>query len=233
MPYAAVFTLLAACLGLWAVSLGGWALALLWPAVSFLHLALAYAFAKPTLLGKRPDGRFAWWSWLTFGPVFLLLWTIWRLQRLLSREAPSHEVAPGLWLGRRPSVREIPGDVVLVVDLAAEFPGVMIGREYLLLPTLDGIAPEGAAFRAAVARVAGCCSPVLVHCAMGHGRSATLAAAVLLARGLVRDARQAEARLREVRPGVRLKPGQRRLLRELEPGETRRAQFEGPRGETD
>jgi protein-tyrosine phosphatase len=215
MKYAAVFTLLAACLGLLAVESGGAAVLLLWPAASFLLFALAYAMAAPRLLGKRPDGRIAWWSWLLYAPVFLLLWGIWRVQSLLSREPPCQEVAPGLWLSRRLRAHELPAGIGLIVDLTAEFPaarGLVGDREYLLLATLDGRAPEETAFRAAIDRVTRSPCPVLVHCAMGHGRSAALAAAVLLARGLARDAREAEGLLRKVRPGVRLNAGQRGLV---------------------
>jgi protein-tyrosine phosphatase len=140
--------------------------------------------------------------------------------RLFSREPCCHEVAPGLWLGRRPLRREVPADVVLVVDLTAEFfaaRGVRAGREYLALPTLDGTAPDEAALRAAVARLADHPGPVYLHCAAGHGRSALLAAALLLARGLAADHHQAEARLRQVRPRVRLTRRQRQLLRRLAP----------------
>jgi protein-tyrosine phosphatase len=105
-----------------------------------------------------------------------------------------------------------------VVDLTAEFfaaRGVRSGRDYLALPTLDGTAPDEVRFRTLLASLADHPGPVYIHCAAGYGRSALLAAALLLARGLAADARQAEARLREVRPGVRLKPPQRRLLRRL------------------
>jgi protein-tyrosine phosphatase len=215
MKYALVFAALAGYLGVLAVALGGWAYLLFWPAVAFLLFAVAYACARPGLLGKRPDGRLAWWSFVLFGPVLALLWAVWHLQRLLSRQPACHEVAPGLWLGRRPFARELPAGVALVVDLTAEFPaarGLTIGREYVVLPTLDGAAPPEPGFTALVERVAGSAGPVYIHCAMGHGRSATLAAAVLVARGLAADAHEAERLLRRVRPGVRLNPGQRRLL---------------------
>ncbi len=225
MHYAVFFTFCASCLVVSAVHHGGWAYLLCWPAVSFLLLALAYVAARPSLLGKQPDGRLAWWALLGFAPVLLLLWTIWHLQRWFSREPPCQEVAPGLWLGRRPFAHEVPADVRWIVDLTAEFPasrGLLAGRDYLLVATLDGLAPEEAAFRAAVNHVAALASPVLVHCAMGHGRSATVVAAVLLARGIARDVREAEEQLRRVRPRVRLNAGQRRLLR--------RVQGEGPCG---
>src|SRR5262249_16782490 len=113
---------------------------------------------------------------------------------------------------------ELPPGVVLVVDLTAEFPvarGVALGRDYVALPTLDGTAPQEQAFRAALTTIVASPGPVYLHCAMGHGRSATLAAAVLLTRGLASDVAQAEKMLRGVRPGVRLKPVQRELLRRI------------------
>src|SRR5262249_39640038 len=93
--------------------------------------------------------------------------------------------------------------------------GVATGRNYLCLPTLDNTAPEEGAVREMVAVLAGTTSAVYIHCAAGHGRSATVAAAVLLARGLASDVKEAEALLRKARPGVRLSPEQRHLLERL------------------
>jgi protein-tyrosine phosphatase len=216
--YTIVFGLFAAYLIALAVLLGGWAWLLAYPAGSFLLFAAAYAGVGPRLFGKRSDGRLAWWAVVLLAPVLLMLWCVWQAQRFFRREACCHEVAPGVWLGRRPLPHELPAGVVLVVDLTAEFPaprGIGDGREYLTLPTLDGLAPDEADFRAVVERVAATAGPVYLHCALGHGRSALLAAAVLLARGLAADARHAEQMLRQVRPGVRLKPAQRRLLARL------------------
>ena len=74
-------------------------------------------------------------------------------------------------------------------------------------------------FRSQVEEVLGkieaCGGPVYVHCALGHGRSALVTAAVLLRRGIVGDVRAAELHLRERRPGVRLKGVQRRLLERM------------------
>ena len=54
-------------------------------------------------------------------PYLALTWFAWHLRRLVSRQPCCHEVAPGLWLGRRPLAREVPAGVVLLVDLTAEF----------------------------------------------------------------------------------------------------------------
>jgi protein-tyrosine phosphatase len=218
MKYIIVFTLFALYLVALACCIGGWGWLLLWPALSSALVAAGYAGLGPMVFGKRDNGRLAWWAVLLLLPYLLVTWGLWHLQRLLSREPCCHEVAPGVWLGRRPLHRDLPAGVVLVVDLTAEFfvaRGVRSGREYLVLPTLDASAPDEARFRALLLRLAEHPGPVYLHCAAGHGRSALLAAALLLARGLASDDRQAEERLRQVRPGVRLLPGQRRLLRRL------------------
>jgi protein-tyrosine phosphatase len=218
MKYVVVFSLFALYLAALAALLGGWCWLLLWPAFSFALVAAAYARLGPRVFGKRDDGRLAWWAVALLLPYLLFTWVVWHLQRLCSRQPSCHEVAAGLWLGRRPLRRDLPPGVVLVVDLTAEFfaaPGVRAGRDYLTLPTLDGTAPDEGRCREVLAHLAAHPGPVYIHCAAGHGRSALLAAAVLLARGLAADARQAEARLREVRRGVRLLPAQRRLLQSL------------------
>ena len=51
--------------------------------------------------------------------------------------------------------------------------------------------------------------PVLIHCAHGHGRSATLLCAILIAKGEVGGMAEAVAVLKESRPRVRLNTRQR------------------------
>ncbi len=218
MKYVIVFGLFALYLAGLAVLLEGWAWLLLWPALSFAVVAAGYAGLGPRIFGKGSDGRLAWWAVVVLLPYLLLTWTLWHLHRRVRRAPPCHEVAPGVWLGRRPLHHELPADVVLVVDLTAEFFAarrVRDGRDYLVLPTLDGTAPDEQRVREVVARLREHAGAVYIHCAAGHGRSALVAAALLLARGLAADDRQAEALLRRVRPGVRLTPPQRRLLRQL------------------
>jgi protein-tyrosine phosphatase len=57
--------------------------------------------------------------------------------------------------------------------------------------------------------------PVLIQCAAGRGRSATLVVAVLLVRQVVADVPSSEALLRSIRPGVALTAVQRRLLEQV------------------
>lgn len=220
MKYTLVFAAFSAYLVALAVHLGGLAWLLLWPALSFLLIAAAYAGLGTAVCGKRPDGGLAWWAVPLLFHYLLLTWGVWHLQRLLSREAACNEIAPGLWVGRRPLARELPPGTDLVVDLTSEFPeprAVVAGRAYVCLPTLDALAPPVAAMRELVKQVAAWPGTALVHCATGHGRSAVVAAAVLLARGLAADPKEAQRLVRKARPGVSLNRPQRRLLEQLVP----------------
>jgi protein-tyrosine phosphatase len=216
--HAILFTLLAGILAFHALDQGGLALLLLWPALAFALLAGAYAGLGPAVFGKRENGRLPWWAILLLLPCLLLLWGLWHLQRRLSREPVCNEIAPGLWVGRRPFPRELPGGVGLVVDLTAEFPTAcpaIPGREYRCLPILDASVPDERAFRRLVDELADRPGVVYLHCAQGHGRSGMVAAALLLARGLAADANEAVKMVRRARPGARLGNNQRRVLERL------------------
>ncbi len=227
MKYAVLFGLLGCVLAVTGLASGGWELLLLWPAVSLLAVAAAYGGLGPRVYGKRPDGRLAAGATVVLLPYLMLTRAVWHLARLFDRGACCHEVAPGLWLGRRAFAHELPPGVGLVVDLTAEFAaprGTRDGRDYHCVQTLDAAPPDEAALRAALDKVADYPGVVYVHCAQGHGRSAVLAAAVLVRRGLAADGRRAEEMLRRVRPGVRLSARQRQSLDRLT------AAYAGPPG---
>ena len=122
MKHAVVFSTFGTLLAVWGVWLGGFGWLLLWPAGSFLLIGGAYAHLGPRVCGKRADGRLAWWAVLLLLPYLLMTWTVWHVIRLLSRETCCDEVAPGVWVGRRPFVRDLPANISLIVDLTAEFP---------------------------------------------------------------------------------------------------------------
>jgi protein-tyrosine phosphatase len=188
---------------------------LAWLGVSFLLVAAGYAGVGPRVFGKRRDGSIQPLYGLILLPYHLLTTGLWHLQRRLSKESAAHEIVPGLWLGRRPRLRELPAEITLLVDLTVEFPRVDAGGpgcEYLALPCLDATAPDWTPFREAVRRIASHAGTVYVHCALGHGRSATVVAAVLIARGLAANPVEAEARVRAMRAGIGLTAEQRALL---------------------
>jgi hypothetical protein len=194
---------------------GWWAVLPGWLGLSLAQVAVAYLFAGPRVLGKRADGTLHPVAWLWGLPFFALQELATVVRRLRRAEPAWNEVAPGLYLGRRCQALELPPGTRWVVDLTAEFAEPRVVREghtYRALPTLDGCAMDPGPFALLVEELRGTEGPVFVHCAVGHGRSATVLAAVLLARGLARDVDDAEQMMQRARPLVRLGRRQRALL---------------------
>src|SRR5207302_1013111 len=104
-----------------------------------------------------------------------------------------NEVNTGLWVGRRVFPGEIPHDVQTLVDMTAELPlprGIQV--EYISVPTLDTSFPNREELVEIVRRVCSCPWPLYINCASGHGRSAALAAAILISRGEACTVEEAE-----------------------------------------
>jgi protein-tyrosine phosphatase len=159
---------------------------LLWPAAVMIAVAIVYLAGAPRALGKRPDGTIAWWAWLAWAPLFGYMRLMHELARSLTNEPVANEVASGIWVGRRPRLHELPPGIAIVIDLCAELTsadGVAEGRTYLAIPALDATAPTPAQIARAVDAVLAANGAAFIHCAFGHGRSATVAAAVLVRRG--------------------------------------------------
>jgi hypothetical protein len=201
----------------------GWfAAVFLYPAGSFLWMAAAYAGAGPGLLLKNPLGRHSLLAWVILGPYFLLNLTTFGLFRLVSRESAYVEVAPNVLFGRRLTSREAKGQPWAgVLDLAGEFTEnrqLRLLPGYKSLPVLDATAPGDEQLKSAVdwIRSHAAKGPVYVHCALGHGRSACVVVAYLLATGEVETVEEGVRRLRSIRPGVRLHSVQREQLRAFE-----------------
>jgi len=218
--YGIAFLLLGLAFAAQAIVRGGWWWLLMWPAASLVAVGAAYLFNRPGLLGKRADGGLSLLARPHVVPFALFAWSVWHARRWTGRGEPvACEVVPGVWLGRRAGAAELPPGVATVVDLTAEFwePRGVVSRErrYVCVPTLDAAATDEASFRAALDAIVVAEGPVYVHCAQGHGRSATLVAALLIRRGHARDVEEAEALLVKLRPGVGLYSRQRELVRRV------------------
>lgn len=222
MQYAFVFALLGgACgfVGLAAIEpTRGFSLVFVFPAVSFVLLAVAYAGGGPKLLGKRADGGRRWWARVLFAPYLLLTRFSFVLYKLFGRHTAVCEVVPKLFLGRRLTTTEATSfNTAAVLDLAAEFSETRPFRwpdRYLSLPVLDATPPTAEQLIRAVEWIAEQLPrrAVYVHCALGHGRSASVVIAFLLHTGRVASVRDGLREVRRLRPGVGLSTSQRRNL---------------------
>jgi protein-tyrosine phosphatase len=220
MRFAIVFITLGVAFVVLGAQVGGWGWLLAWPGVSAIVIGAGYARLGARVFGKRRDGRMSPPAAALHLPYFLVTLWVWHVLRIAVRENAADQVAPDLWVARRPFARELPPGAKWLVDLTAEFVparGVRGGWGYVCYPTLDGHVCDDAAFARAVREVAALDGGVVIHCAQGHGRSAALAAGVLLARGIARDAAEAERIVVAGRPRVRLKASQRRLLERVGP----------------
>jgi protein-tyrosine phosphatase len=216
MKYGILFATVGIAFLLQALMHGGPWWALVWPGVSFGIAASAYIGIGPRVFGKNADGTMAWYTVVTLLPYLLLTWLLWHLVRATTSEDCYNEVAPGLLVGRRPLGGEVPKQVKTIVDLTAEFiecRAVRHGREYISFPMLDTGTSGNDVFNDIVNRVAESSETVYIHCALGHGRTGTLAAAVLVVRGKAATTDEAISQLREVRPRLELSRKQVKFVR--------------------
>jgi len=196
----------ALCCALGALGLGGLPGALLgWTALSCGLASLAYARNRPDLYGKRA-GRLAVPRVLLLLPFLVAFWTGCWLIRQVRHVPDLDHVAPGLYVGGRIRPSRLPPDVRLIVDLTSEYNEPRALRShpgYRCLPLLDGhVPPDEAACLALLEEMAANPGAVFVHCESGVGRAPTLAALLLIRRGVVPDAASAVERLAKQRPGI-------------------------------
>ncbi|WP_252272350.1 phosphatase PAP2/dual specificity phosphatase family protein [Pseudomonas subflava] len=197
-----------------AVNLGGAWLWLLWPCASLLLVALNYALFDAPGFQKRADGSLGAASSWMLAPYLLGAWIN---SRLWTRKHPQpDQVVEGIWLGRVPSATEA-APFAAVLDLSAELPVRLTGKAYRNLPLLDLVAPDAEACRQGAELIEELRQqgPLLVCCALGYSRSATLVAAWLLHSGRASSVEQAIELVRAARPQIVLGEPQRRALHSL------------------
>ena len=216
--YGILFTSLAAAIVSIGLAVGGArSLFIAWLGLGFGQVGLAYLLQLPLLLGKRPDGRVTRLAWMIGAMPITLNHAILLGLRVFGSEHPCDQVAPGIYVGRRPTAAELPEGVMTIVDLAAELAAAKPVRKhpgYLSFPILDNTIPTFAVLeqlvRVLLPRLE--LGPMLIHCAAGHGRSAAVAVAVSVARHDFATIALAERGLALARPGIALTAWQRRGL---------------------
>lgn len=224
--------------GTLALAVLGWVAT--WSALSLLAVCALYLDAArggdpgPLLQGgRRPWLQPVFWPYraVSYGVFAGARW--WRRADVVNEVTPGLFVGPRLFPGEAASLRAL--GVTAVIDLTSELPAAAVFTrapfERYAVPTLDRAPPPVAAFDEAVRWVAArieAGQAVYIHCAFGRGRSATLAAAVLIALGRAEGAAEAVAAVAAARPSVHVKGEQ---LAALEAWVARRGGgTAGPRG---
>jgi hypothetical protein len=207
---------------------GWWALVAveLYLSICLLALAAAYGLRGAGVAVEEHVFR-AGWSVVTRAvllPYTALGAIVLYLARWFDSEGLLNPVMPGIYIGRlpfpyeRPRLRE--AGIRAVLNVCWEFPRLSGADrepeiETVSVPILDGSPPTDQQFGEAIGWVArwraeGRC--VLVHCAQGHGRSATVLAAILVRLGLATDAEQALSMVSAARPRAMPSREQREAL---------------------
>ncbi|MBZ9763640.1 phosphatase PAP2/dual specificity phosphatase family protein [Mesorhizobium sp. CA8] len=171
------------------------ALVLLWPSLALAIVAFGYAGAGPKVFQKTANGRVSLASRVLLWPYRLgARANVWAWTRKLP---PVVAVADGVFLGRFPDAAEADG-FGTVIDLAAELerPRDAMGR-WTSFPMLDLLSPPADTLDEAVAAIepARRQGTVLVCCALGFQRSATVVAQWLVTSGRSHTPAQARKRL--------------------------------------
>ncbi|RWG67367.1 MAG: phosphatase PAP2 family protein, partial [Mesorhizobium sp.] len=183
----ALYYALGAALALTGAAVGAFfsalALLLLWPSLALAIVAFAYAGAGAKVFQKTADGRVSLASRILLWPYRLgARVNVWAWTRKLPPVVP---VSDGVFLGRFPNAAEADG-FGTVIDLAAELerPGDAPGR-WQSFGMLDLLSPPADTLDQAVAAIepARRHGTVLICCALGFQRSATVIAGWLVASG--------------------------------------------------
>jgi len=214
MSYSIVFFLITSLLVFHAWSSRQWLL--LYPAISFGFVSFAYLTNSAQIFGKKANGKLGVINKMALLPYLAYVWLTWHMINIIRRERAYDRLTPDLIIGRR--TRLVPDTVQSVVDLTCEFEeydDVLEKRVYFSFPILDGCPPNPIDFWQVVDRIANLPCPIYVHCAEGHGRTCTIAAALLLHRKCAEGLKEALYLIQSVRPQAKLGKSQSDFLKTI------------------
>jgi protein-tyrosine phosphatase/membrane-associated phospholipid phosphatase len=198
-------------LAILAFSLRGAWLWLLWISCSLTTVAIIYSLGKPTWFRKR-DGRMEEAVLVLLAPYLIGAWVN---SRWWTRKHPqANEIVSGLYLSRLPSQQVINElTPVALVDCCAELP-LLSEQAIYSVPILDLIEPEVTQIQQGVAAInsAKQHGNVLVFCALGYSRSATIVIAWLVEQDLAASIDDAIAKVQHAHPSLVLSEAHKEKL---------------------
>ncbi|MEW9796755.1 diacylglycerol kinase family protein [Alteromonas sp. CYL-A6] len=200
---------------------------LAWAGFSLLTVSLAYLFRYPSLFRKRSNGTIPVYIRWIFVP-FLLgtgLYNSWA--RKYDRVPAVQQITDDVFLACRLFGRDIDtlreNQVSAILDVTAEFDGLDWSAfqndcHYLNIPVLDHTSPTPEQLHTAINWIDQQIKDghkVVVHCALGRGRSVLVVAAYLLAKDATLSVDEALGRIQSVRDTARLNHRQLKALKLL------------------
>lgn len=202
-------------------------LLLLWVSLSLALVSAAYLFDFPSIFRKSQDGKIVWWIRWAFIPFLLgaKAYNAWERRR--DTVPPIQQVSENLYLSRRLFPSDLAfldsHDISCIVDVTAEFAGLesaMTDKQfnYLSIPVLDHKAPTLERLRHAMNWIdtqIACGRSVVVHCALGRGRSVFVVAAYLLSKDPSLSVESVMQKINSVRSTARLNNLQIKTLRAI------------------
>lgn len=195
-----------------------------WTSLSLFLVGSAYWFNLASIFRKRQDGTIPWYIRWGFIPFLLgsRLYNHWARKR---DSVPSmQKIDEQLYLGCRlfsADLEKIKANkITAILDVTAEFDGLDWSQfedhiEYLNIPILDHSVPTSAQLNQAVNwlhRQVRANKQVLIHCAMGRGRSVLVLAAYLVCKDKQRNFAEVLQQIKQVRKTAGLNKWQLRAL---------------------
>ncbi len=201
-----------------------------WTGFSLIAVSSAYLLRYPALFRKREDGAIPFYIRWIFVPFLLGSWLYNEYARRTDKVPPLQKIEESLFLGCRMSTQHVDllneNDIGAILDVTAEFDGLdwtayQEDFAYLNIPVLDHTSPTTEQLLHAInwldQKIADG-QKVVVHCALGRGRSVLVVAAYLLAKHPSLTIDEAMANIQSIRTTARLNKRQRSALAKIQQG---------------
>ncbi len=197
---------------------------LYWISASLAVISIAYLIKMPSIFRKNSDGRIPLYINVLLWPFIAGVYIYNGIARKLDKTPKIHEIDKGLFVATRLNTQDfISGnisDIHAIVDMTAEFSALDWGStaldlDYLNIPTLDHQTPDLDSLQQAITWIDNHINDgnnVVVHCALGRGRSVFVAAAYLLAKNPDLTVREVLDNISSVRTQAGLNKKQLRRL---------------------
>ncbi len=192
---------------------GKFYLLFIWPAASFGIVGFAYLFNNPMVFGKNEKGKLNILNLILLFPYLIYLYGTWHFLRFVKAENSIDRIDENLFIGRRLSAGEFPDNIITVVDLTCEFyepQRIVNNTDYRNFKILDASIPDSERLADFIIELSSLNNTIFIHCAEGHGRTALVAALLLVAKGRADTFDEAYKILKRKRPLIRLNKMQHR-----------------------